>query len=354
MSQNESIDALLVGRLYGELDDVESAELERHLEAHPEDRGALARMAEAREELHKVPALEPPAALSQRLLHEAGKRAPSTPAAGSWWERMRDFLAPLTAHPAAAAVATLVVVAGVAGALLIRGEHRVAEPRIAAAPASLESVGGGASAAGEAVVGGDLSRSAGLADEAMALELEAALEAGSDDAPSAAADRAIGKREERTEKAAVESQKPRGAPSRRAAEPQAAAMADEAAGAGRAQRERRAAARSAKPEATDSAPASGSVTSSAEAAPAAPVATSAPLYSEQAEEAGDEDASWSEAQLQALRAALTARRCVEAARIARQLRDRTPIVYRARVTAELIEPCRREILGTQRSSKQKN
>jgi hypothetical protein len=41
---------------------------------------------------------------------------------------LADLFNPIARHPAATAVATLVVVAGVAGALYVRGEHKVAEP----------------------------------------------------------------------------------------------------------------------------------------------------------------------------------------------------------------------------------
>lgn len=84
----------------------------------------------------ELPDEEPPADLSARILAAASEAAPA-PRAGMW-ERLRGWLSPLVAHPALAAAASLLVVAGVAGALYLGGHGGVAEPTETPAPARAE------------------------------------------------------------------------------------------------------------------------------------------------------------------------------------------------------------------------
>jgi hypothetical protein len=137
LSDRTDIDALMMGSLYGELDAREAARLEAHLEAHPQDRAELASLRRTREVMRELPLLEPSAALTAKLMHEAARQAPRKAVAvplaeegggiGAWLGRI---FRPVLLHPAMAGAATLLLVGGVAGTLYLRGE-RAAMPRVA-------------------------------------------------------------------------------------------------------------------------------------------------------------------------------------------------------------------------------
>jgi hypothetical protein len=140
MADRTDIDALLIGALYGELTPADEARLTAHLESHPADRTALDDMARTRAAVRESRILafqlEPPHAVSALLLQEASRRAPRSRdrEATSWFQR---FVRSFAAHPAMAAAATVVLVAGIAGSLYL---HRVdqfaaSEPPAATAPA---------------------------------------------------------------------------------------------------------------------------------------------------------------------------------------------------------------------------
>ncbi len=128
MADNLDIDALLIGALYGELTPADEARLSAHLESHPADRSALDDLTRARAAVRDsqifAAQLEPPQAVSARLLQEAARRAPkrvtrrdgSTETEG-WFAR---FVRTFASHPAVAAAAMLVVVIGVAGTIYLR------------------------------------------------------------------------------------------------------------------------------------------------------------------------------------------------------------------------------------------
>lgn len=91
--------------------------------------------------VRQLPEEEPPAAASVRLVHEAARHALGASGAPPWsrlWSRLRAWIAGgmqlMGAHPAAAAVATLVLVAGVAGTMHLRGRDMVALQAPSAAP----------------------------------------------------------------------------------------------------------------------------------------------------------------------------------------------------------------------------
>lgn len=91
--------------------------------------------------VRQLPEEEPPAAASVRLVHEAARYALGASGAPPWrrlWSRFRAWIAGglqlMVAHPAAAAVATLVLVAGVAGTMHLRGRDMVALQAPSAAP----------------------------------------------------------------------------------------------------------------------------------------------------------------------------------------------------------------------------
>jgi anti-sigma factor RsiW len=147
LSDRTDIDALMMGSLYGELDAHEVARLEAHLEAHPQDRAELASLRRTREAVRELPLLEPSAALTAKLMHEAARHVPRKAVAvplaeeggglAAWFSRI---FRPVLLHPAMAGAATLVLVGGVAGTLYLRGQ-RVAQPMVRSAqpqPAALE------------------------------------------------------------------------------------------------------------------------------------------------------------------------------------------------------------------------
>lgn len=135
MLDRQDIDALLIGRLYGELTDADEARLNAHLDSHPADKSALAGLTSARNAVREsrflTVQLEPPQAISAVLLQEASRRAPAKVAPQddtkkeSWFAR---FVASFARHPAMAAAAMLVLVAGVAGTMYLRdGKSRFAD-----------------------------------------------------------------------------------------------------------------------------------------------------------------------------------------------------------------------------------
>ena len=137
---------MLVELLYGEVSGDE-AEAARAVVASD---SKLAADGEAyrglRELMRELPDEEPPAAISAQLLHAAATQAPAPVAAkvvadAGLWASIKGFFAPIIMHPAMAAAATLVLVAGVAGTLYLRGEVEVSQPVVpssATAPAAAE------------------------------------------------------------------------------------------------------------------------------------------------------------------------------------------------------------------------
>lgn len=120
--------------LYDELEPSERARLDEHAESCARCRGQIESLSRLRAAFRDMPEEEPPAAVTTILLHEAGKRAPvrarrSEEGQGLWaW--LVEFVRPIAAHPAAAAVATLVVVVSVAGTIYVRGDRLGEEPTI--------------------------------------------------------------------------------------------------------------------------------------------------------------------------------------------------------------------------------
>jgi hypothetical protein len=173
MVDRTDIDALLIGALYGELTPADEARLSAHLASHPADRTALEDLTHTRDAVRasglRTVWLEPPQAVSARVLQEAARRA--KPARESWFHR---FVRSLTAHPALAAAMTIVVVAGVASTLYVRRADKfdevaerdrlavaaqsqpapMATPAAPVAPPVEQRAAEGAFAAGSAAAGG--------------------------------------------------------------------------------------------------------------------------------------------------------------------------------------------------------
>jgi hypothetical protein len=140
------MDELMMDWLYNELDPPSSARVAEHMGACARCAAEIGALRRTREAFRDLTDVEPPASLSAILLHEAARRgpqsspAPSEPArSGGFWTWVQERFRPLALHPAATAVATLVLVGGVAGALYVRhgdmGTSSREEPAPVAAPA---------------------------------------------------------------------------------------------------------------------------------------------------------------------------------------------------------------------------
>ncbi len=120
------IDELMMDWLYQELDESSSARVAEHVQGCARCSAEASALQRTREAFRELSPVEPPVAVSAILLHEAARRAPAVaaaPARGSeegFWARVRSWFRPIAMHPAAAAIATLVLVAGVAGTLYVR------------------------------------------------------------------------------------------------------------------------------------------------------------------------------------------------------------------------------------------
>jgi hypothetical protein len=159
MADRQDIDALIVGALYGEIDADERARLDAHLSSHPEDRAALEGLqrtrAEVRRGMAEMPTQEP-SPLVSNVLMAAAREAASAGAKGAvevptqgLWSRFVEWMRPIAGHPAFAAAAVLVLVAGTASALWMRDKGKATEPEVArhtnAEQATATAPGAGAS-----------------------------------------------------------------------------------------------------------------------------------------------------------------------------------------------------------------
>jgi hypothetical protein len=123
MLQCKEIDELMMDWLYQELEPSRSQAVEAHVGGCARCTAEVGSLRHTRDVFRDLSIEEPPASVSAILLHEAARRAPAVAPRGEavgFWDRLRAWFQPLFAHPAAAAVATLVLVAGVAGALYVR------------------------------------------------------------------------------------------------------------------------------------------------------------------------------------------------------------------------------------------
>jgi putative zinc finger protein len=151
MMHCHDIDELMVDFLYQELDAAQADEVKAHVDGCKRCGAELQSLQRTRQAVRALPDIEPPGAVTARLLHEAARRAPRVeePAAGAagWLGWLTRWLRPMMAHPAWAAAATLLLVAGVAGVLMTR--HKVTSTMTldTSEPAAPESSTGAAPAA---------------------------------------------------------------------------------------------------------------------------------------------------------------------------------------------------------------
>ncbi len=121
MMQCRDMDELLVEFLYQELDGAQAEDFRAHLDGCARCGAELKSLQQMRQALRSLPELEPSAAVTSRLLHEAGKRARPVEQNSGILAWLGKLMSPVVAHPAWAAVGTLVLVAGVAGVLTSTG-----------------------------------------------------------------------------------------------------------------------------------------------------------------------------------------------------------------------------------------
>lgn len=123
------IDELMMDWLYQELDESSSARIAEHVQGCARCAAEATALQRTRAAFRDLSPVEPPTAVSAILMHEAARRAPAVAVAaaprtadaeGGFWARVRSWFRPIMLHPAAAAVATLVLIAGVAGTLYVR------------------------------------------------------------------------------------------------------------------------------------------------------------------------------------------------------------------------------------------
>lgn len=127
------MDELMMDLLYDELDPARSTKVAEHMGACARCSAEMGALRRTRAAFRDLSDLEPPASVSAILLHEAARHSPArdvVPApSSSLLDRLRAWFRPIANHPALAAAASLVIVAGVAGVLYVRKGADMAAPR---------------------------------------------------------------------------------------------------------------------------------------------------------------------------------------------------------------------------------
>lgn len=148
MDDCTTFDALLVDWLYDELEPAEAARFTRHIDGCDACWHTAEAMTRIRSLMRELPDEPPPEAASARILHQAGEQVAGARRHGLWaW--LAGSLQVAWAHPAAAALATMLVVAGVAGALFTRGQFEMAAPATSASAEGAQLPASDAPAAGD-------------------------------------------------------------------------------------------------------------------------------------------------------------------------------------------------------------
>lgn len=199
MADCSTFDTLVVDWLYDELDPAEAARITRHVDGCAACWQTAESLVQVRALFRAMPEEEPPGAISARVLREAAAHAASRQERGlgqlvSAW--ITGAFGRAFAHPAAAAVASLVLVAGVAGALFARGQLEMAAPRHESAAIHRDDVRGEKGAVA-GFTGGSESRAA--APDPEAVQPSEMAEAGLGDDASRDRDRPSGTRAQLSE-----------------------------------------------------------------------------------------------------------------------------------------------------------
>jgi hypothetical protein len=187
----------LLELLYGELPPDEERAVRARVAGDPGLSAELAELERVRQLARALPDAEPPGRLTAQLLSQAAQMAPrreptSAGAGGGLWARLRSWFGPLIAHPGLAAMASLVLLAGVAGVLIVRGGDELTEVNRNApaneaptgtaqsAPAPAPPPGGAADPAAGAMEGGAAASSSSPADTAAPDEASGSAAASAD------------------------------------------------------------------------------------------------------------------------------------------------------------------------------
>jgi anti-sigma factor RsiW len=127
MAHCTTFDLLLVDWLYDELEPAEAARFTRHIDGCDACWRTAEAMTRIRALMRELPEQPPPEAISSRILRQAAEQVAGTRKRGllSW---LAGSLETVWAHPAAAALASMVLIAGVAGVLFTRGKLEMAAP----------------------------------------------------------------------------------------------------------------------------------------------------------------------------------------------------------------------------------
>lgn len=162
----------LLDLLYGEGDDTAAARVQGDEALAAELEG----FRQVRALYASLPEEDPPAALSAQLLAAAAEQAEAAARPGLV-ERLRAWLAPIAQHPGLAAAASLLLVAGVAGALYVTGGAELAPTGARSKAPAPETAPAPASAAGEPA---PLAETRGGGAQELAASEEAGAEAAAD------------------------------------------------------------------------------------------------------------------------------------------------------------------------------
>lgn len=139
MMQCRDIEELMMEYLYQELDAAQAEAFKAHVGGCARCGAELASLERTRLAVRSLPELDPPAAVTARLLHEAAKRARPAPeeARGGIVGWIASLFRPVALHPAFSAVAALVLIGGVAGFLAMKGKVSDRPPMIGTPEAAL-------------------------------------------------------------------------------------------------------------------------------------------------------------------------------------------------------------------------
>jgi hypothetical protein len=366
------MDELMMDWLYEELDPSSSARVTEHVDGCARCSAEIGALRRTRAAFRGLSDVEPPPAVSAILLHEAARRTHGTAATAApradaasrrFWLRLRAWLQPIALHPAATAMATLILVAGVAGALYVRRGWDIGSPMqvpaahegadesrsVAATPVPEPPPPPGAPAdraklatgAGSEVADGRADRNdayaAGLVEGDAEAELRAAGSANQSAKRIARRKRAVAEKQQ--EVAAADDLQPgKGAKDKDGirqrgldpARPESAA---------------------APAESTDAAVGGASADTGrlSRAKKAAPPADAKARLENGESAPSREEQGWLEVQEQKLAALARGKRCREAAAIANDILDRNPAYYSRRVRdSRQLQPCRTYVASEQR------
>lgn len=333
-SSSSDFDAQLMDWLYGELDASGMARFEAHLDTHPEAKAEAEALQQTRLAFEEFPQAEPPSAMMAMVMHQAATEV--QPKAGLW-STIAGFFQPIVLHPAASAMATLVLLAGVAGALYVRnGDMRAEQSAKSSSIAPSTSTASRPALAAKAELADD--------DKYKYSELAEAEEALSDrglepEMPGYAADLATPAQEELIQTAKKTAPKPMvdGVLSRSSADKGdsddidnddvfKSEIAANAISGGLQARDLEPAEKSSEPEFRAKPNRASAPSQAPMAEPKRPSSTLAKKESQKDERLGRD-----EQQVQRFQAAARSKRCQDAGRIANDLLERNPKVYRSDV-----------------------